>query len=67
MADRPTLLTTEQAAAILGASHFILETWRWKRLGPPWIKVSRSCVRYDLAKLTEWLTQRTVKEIRDVS
>lgn len=35
MADRPTLLTTEQAAAILGASHFTLETWRWKRLGPP--------------------------------
>ena len=40
-----------------------LEDWRWKRLGPPWIRVSRSCVRYDLARLLSWLETRTIEEI----
>ena len=61
--NAPTLLSTEQAAELLGISHHTLEDWRWKRLGPPWIRVSRSCVRYDLARLLSWLETRTIEEI----
>ncbi|BDU78156.1 helix-turn-helix transcriptional regulator [Mesoterricola sediminis] len=58
-----TLLDTEAAASLLGVSRHTLEDWRWKRLGPPWIRISRSCVRYDLDALRRWLSEHTVEEI----
>ena len=58
-----TLLNTEEAATLLGISRHTLEDWRWKRLGPPWIRISKSCVRYDLDALREWLSKHTVVEI----
>jgi predicted DNA-binding transcriptional regulator AlpA len=58
-----TLLNTEEAAALLGISRHTLEDWRWKRLGPPWIRITRSCVRYDLDALRQWLSEHTIEEI----
>ncbi len=57
------LMTTEQAAEFLGLQPCTLADWRWQRKGPPWIPVSRGCVRYDQATLQRWLTERTVYEI----
>jgi predicted DNA-binding transcriptional regulator AlpA len=61
------LLTTDQAAAIVGLSAATLEDWRWQKLGPPYIKISRSCVRYDEAALYAWLKTRTVYELPKAS
>jgi len=62
-----TLLDSEATAAMLGVSHHTLEDWRWQRKGPPFIRISRSCVRYDLARLQQWLTDRTIEEIPSAS
>ena len=61
------LLTTEQAAEILGRSPDTLVDWRWKRTGPPWIRVTRSCIRYDEAALYAWLDAHTITEIPQAS
>lgn len=57
------LLNTEEAASYLGLKPGTLMDWRWQRTGPPWIRVSRGCVRYDQDALDKWLVSRTVKEI----
>jgi hypothetical protein len=61
--EPPVYLTPEAAAAILGVSVHTLEDWRWKRKGPPWIRISRSCVRYDQKVLQDWLASRSVQAI----
>lgn len=58
-------LTTEQAAEILGVSPCTLADWRWKRKGPPWVPLSRKCVRYEQAALEKWMESRTVHELLD--
>lgn len=58
-----TYLSTKEAAAYLGLEPCTLADWRWRRKGPPWIPVSRGCVRYDLEVLNRWLDSRTVHEI----
>jgi len=58
-----TFLNTEQAAAYLGLKPCTLADWRWRRQGPPWIKLSPGCVRYDLELLDQWLTARTIEAI----
>lgn len=59
------LLTTEDAAAYLGLRPGTLMDWRWQRTGPPWIRISRGCVRYDQTALDSWLALRVVHEIPD--
>jgi len=56
-------LTTEQAADLLVLSPDTLVDWRWQRKGPPWISISRGCVRYDERALEKWLEARTIHEI----
>jgi len=67
MSETPVYLKPNSAAALLGVSPHTLEDWRWQRKGPPWIRVSRSCVRYDLARLQLWMAQRTIEEIPNAS
>lgn len=38
------LLTTKQAAEMLQLSASTLEDWRWKRIGPRFIRVSGGCI-----------------------
>ena len=58
-------LTTEQVAEMLNLSPCTLADWRWQRKGPPWIPVTRGCVRYDQAALEAWIENRTIHEIPD--
>ena len=59
------LLTTKQAAEILGISDRTLESMRLKGTGPVYTLVGK-LVRYPKAKLDEWLysNQRTCTSTR---
>jgi excisionase family DNA binding protein len=52
----PTLLTTRQAAEILGLREQTLANWRnTKRTSLPYVKVGRKTIRYDLDAVKEFL------------
>lgn len=55
----PTLLDTPSAAKVLGVRPRTLEDWRRRGGGPPYIRVSATCVRYSLDPLEAWLQART--------
>lgn len=52
------LLDTRQAAELLGLRPAALAAWRQRGDGPPYIRISSRCVRYDPGDLTEWLDER---------
>lgn len=49
-----TLLTTKEAARIMGVSPRFLESRRIKGDGPPYIRLSSRCVRYDMGDVLAW-------------
>lgn len=55
-------LTTEQAAEILQLAPGTLENWRYRRQGPPMVRVG-SAIRYEQSALFAWLDAQTVSEI----
>lgn len=57
-ADR--LLNTDEAAALLGIAPQTLTDKRWRGDGPPYVKLSRNCVRYFRSAVLAWAQQRTV-------
>jgi excisionase family DNA binding protein len=59
--DANELLTTDEAAQLLGLSRRTLEDWRLKRSGPPYHRISRSIVRYRRSDLLDWLERNRVK------
>jgi predicted DNA-binding transcriptional regulator AlpA len=61
------LLDTEQVAEILQLSASTLEDWRWQRKGPPFVRISRSCIRYYEDALYAWIDAQTVTEIPKAS
>jgi predicted DNA-binding transcriptional regulator AlpA len=52
------LLTSEQTAQELKVSERTLEDWRRTGAGPPFIRISRRCVRYRRADIEAWLAER---------
>ena len=60
------LLDTDQAAEFLKLAPGTLENWRYRRQGPPWIKIG-GAVRYEEGALYEWLDSQTVVEIPPAS
>lgn len=55
------LLSEKQAAARLGVTIHALRKWRFRRVGPPWIKLTdniASGVRYDAADIEQWIESR---------
>ena len=58
------LLTPDDAAEFLSLATTTLADWRWQRKGPPWIPISRGCVRYSKEALEAWLERRTIVEIK---
>jgi len=54
------LLTENQAAQTLALSPKTLQSWRWRRIGPPYLKISVA-IRYRRRDLETWLDQRTVQ------
>jgi excisionase family DNA binding protein len=55
---RDCLLTTRQAARLLGFSPRALEGWRLRGGGPAFVRVSRRSVRYRRADLDRWAEER---------
>ncbi len=52
------LLTTKQAADWLDLELNTLAIWRMKCIGPPWIEISRGCIRYRRGDVRQWLAAR---------
>lgn len=52
------LLTTHQAAALLGLSSRTLEGYRWKGGGPQFVAIARNLIRYRRADLRTWMEER---------
>ena len=57
-----TLLTTPQVAERLQLSASTLEDWRWKRIGPPFLRLSRGCIRYSAEAVDAWIARHAVFE-----
>jgi hypothetical protein len=55
------LLTQLEAAAILGLSPRTLESMRLRTVGPPFVRVSRRCVRYRRTELERFISMCTVE------
>ena len=54
------LLSTKEAAQLLGLAPGTLRNWRRRKRGPKYIKLSRSLVRYRRKHLEEFLSERVV-------
>jgi predicted DNA-binding transcriptional regulator AlpA len=57
------LLSEKDVAALLGLSPATLRDWRWQRTGPPYQAITKRCIRYDRAKLEDWIERQTVNPI----
>ena len=51
------LLTTKQAADLLGLQPTTLEQWRWTGRGPRFVKLNRAC-RYRITDLESFMEER---------
>jgi predicted DNA-binding transcriptional regulator AlpA len=52
------LLKSKELAEIFGLHDTTLRIWRLQGEGPPYFKVGEKAVRYDEAKVREWLQER---------
>jgi len=67
-AATPTrLLTAEEVAEQTSLSVETLAQWRSQGKGPPYVKISRNCVRYRQSDLDCWLVERIVRTDQDRS
>ncbi len=55
MRDQDSLLSTAEAAAVLGVPHRTLEGWRLRGTGPRFVRMPRA-VRYRRSDLDAWVT-----------
>jgi len=53
------LISEEEAARKLGKAAKTLQIWRWRKVGPPYIKIG-AAVRYDPVKIDAWVESQTV-------
>ena len=51
-------LDPDTVAACLACSINTLRYWRWKGVGPEWVRISPKMVRYPRAKFGEYLRER---------
>lgn len=57
----PYVMDEEDAAHFIGVSQKTLQTWRSRRMGPPYIRMARKCIRYRRADLQEFVDSRVVR------
>lgn len=55
------LLSNTETARLLGVTPHYLDNLRYRRQGPPFIRLTKRRVAYDPATLSGWLMERTVK------
>jgi predicted DNA-binding transcriptional regulator AlpA len=53
-----SLLTPAEAARLLGFSEVTLNQWRYRRIGPRYLKLANKRVRYTLADVQAWIASR---------
>lgn len=54
----PNLIDERTAADALGLMPRTLQEWRRRGYGPPVVRVSSRCIRYDVQDLRRWLDSR---------
>jgi hypothetical protein len=54
------LIDERDAARLLKLSTATLQAWRARRIGPPFVVLSRKAVRYRVGELEEFVKQREV-------
>lgn len=59
-ADDLKTVDEKGAAEILGAQVKTLQSWRWGKRGPKYLKVGR-LVRYRLSDLAEYMERQTIR------
>lgn len=52
------MLKPEEVAEILNVSVRTLETWRYKGIGPKYLKISQRCIRYRHCDIRSWQEKR---------
>lgn len=57
----PYVMDEKNAALFIGVSQKTLQTWRSHRMGPPYIRITRKCIRYRKADLQDFIDSRVVK------
>lgn len=57
------ILTTAQAAEVLGVAEHTLNMWRSQKKGPPYCKLNkgRGAVRYLLSDIMDWMDSKKVE------
>ena len=60
------LLTKKGFARLANVSHRTVENWEAKGTGPPSIRLSPRCIRYDPQVVREWLRQRVRRSTSDL-
>lgn len=59
----PALLSTDQVASYLSVSHAVLQRWRKRKIGPPYLQaIERGNVMYPADELKKWLESRIQTE-----
>lgn len=69
LADPPqtiALLTTAQAASLLGYRPRMLEARRAKGGGPQFVRISKRSIRYRLEDVQNWIFERLKTTTRDI-
>lgn len=56
--NRPTLLTPEEVATLLGLQPETLANWRWRGTGPPYANLGGRRVRYRLEDVERWIAEQ---------
>jgi predicted DNA-binding transcriptional regulator AlpA len=54
-------LNRVEAAAFLGLRPQTLSNLIWRHEGPPYVRLSSRCIRYDRDELIVWMKQREVR------
>lgn len=56
----PYVIDENEAAAFMGISPKTLQGWRTRRMGPPYVRIARKCIRYRKTDLQAYMDERVV-------
>jgi hypothetical protein len=58
------LLTTQQAADMMGVKPSSLRAWRCANIGPPFTRLTKQSVKYAQVDIERYVAERTVTPFR---
>lgn len=62
------LLTTPEAAKLIGTTASNLRVWRCRGVsGPPWVKIGEATIRYRLSDIQAWIASNTRSPIQSTA